>query len=50
MAHKGNRVSAEAEELGLDIPEMGALAYPDSADVATATVLHGVTSQPKKAA
>ena len=47
---KGNRVSAEAEELGLDIPEMGALAYPDSADVATATVLHGVTSQPKKAA
>ena len=25
----GNRVSAEAELEGLDIPEMGALAYPD---------------------
>jgi ammonium transporter, Amt family len=47
---KGNRVSAEAEELGLDIPEMGALAYPDAADVATAVVLHGTASQPKKVA
>jgi Amt family ammonium transporter len=47
---KGNRVSAEAEEMGLDIPEMGALAYPDAADVATAVVLHGVPSQPKKVA
>ena len=25
----GNRVSAETEIEGLDIPEMGALAYPD---------------------
>ena len=25
----GQRVSAEAELEGLDIPEMGALAYPD---------------------
>lgn len=25
----GNRVSAEVEIEGLDIPEMGALAYPD---------------------
>ena len=25
----GNRVSAEAELEGLDIPEMGAMAYPD---------------------
>jgi len=25
----GNRVSAETELEGLDIPEMGALAYPD---------------------
>ena len=47
---KGNRVSAEAEEMGLDIPEMGALAYPDAADVATAVVLHGVASHPKVAA
>jgi len=29
---------------------MGALAYPDAADVATAVVLHGVASQPKVAA
>jgi Amt family ammonium transporter len=28
-ATMGNRVSAEAELEGLDIPEMGALAYPD---------------------
>ncbi len=27
----GNRVSAEAELGGLDIPEMGMLAYPDFA-------------------
>lgn len=36
---KGHRVSAQTELLGLDIPEMGALAYPDMADVATAVVL-----------
>lgn len=37
----GHRVSAEAEELGLDLPEMGALAYPDTADLTAATVLAG---------
>jgi len=37
----GHRVSAEVEELGLDLPEMGALAYPDSAELASAVVLKG---------
>jgi Amt family ammonium transporter len=37
----GHRVSPEAEELGLDLPEMGALAYPDSAELASAVVLKG---------
>jgi Amt family ammonium transporter len=36
---RGHRVSAEAEELGLDIPEMGALAYPDTQDISSAVVL-----------
>ncbi|MFN8650650.1 MAG: ammonium transporter [Gemmatimonadales bacterium] len=49
----GHRVSAEAEELGLDLPEMGALAYPDTQDISSAVVLasasaHGSTD--KKAA
>src|SRR6266571_4445899 len=35
----GLRVSAEVEELGLDLPEMGALAYPDSPEVASAVIL-----------
>ncbi|HUL02975.1 MAG TPA: ammonium transporter [Gemmatimonadales bacterium] len=35
----GHRVTAEAEELGLDLPEMGALAYPDTPDVASAVLL-----------
>jgi ammonium transporter, Amt family len=47
---RGHRVSPEAEELGLDLPEMGTLAYPDSADVATAVVLHGVGSEARRAA
>jgi Amt family ammonium transporter len=37
----GHRVPAEVEELGLDIPEMGAHAYPDAADLAGAVVLKG---------
>ncbi len=37
----GHRVTAEIEELGLDIPEMGAHAYPDTADLAGAVVLTG---------
>jgi len=32
-------VSAEVEELGLDLPEMGALAYPDTPEVASAVIL-----------
>jgi ammonia channel protein AmtB len=47
---KGHRVSAEAEELGLDLPEMGALAYPDTADLTAATVLTGHTPGVTKAA
>src|SRR5204862_6298596 len=35
----GSRVSAAVEELGLDIPEMGALAYPDRGDMTTGVVL-----------
>ncbi len=35
----GHRVSAEVEELGLDLPEMGALGYPDSPEVASAVIL-----------
>jgi ammonium transporter, Amt family len=51
----GHRVSAETEELGLDIPEMGALAYPDTQDISSAVVLatssaHATTSAKKAAA
>jgi len=35
----GHRVSAATEELGLDIPEMGALAYPDAQEIGSAVVL-----------
>ena len=35
----GSRVPAAVEELGLDIPEMGALAYPDRGDMTTGVVL-----------
>ncbi|MEO6527988.1 MAG: ammonium transporter [Gemmatimonadaceae bacterium] len=35
----GSRVSASVEELGLDIPEMGSLAYPDRGDMTTGVVL-----------
>jgi Amt family ammonium transporter len=35
----GSRVSAAVEELGLDIPEMGSLAYPDRGDMTTGVVL-----------
>ena len=35
----GHRVAPEIEELGLDLPEMGALAYPDSPEVASAAIL-----------
>lgn len=39
----GHRVSAKVEEFGLDIPEMGVLAYPDAVDISTAVVLHDTT-------
>src|SRR4051812_6846119 len=39
----GNRVSAEAELEGLDIPEMGALAYPDFV-LGPGTPMHGSMS------
>src|SRR6058998_158940 len=35
----GHRVSTVVEEHGLDLPEMGALAYPDHADVSSAVVI-----------
>jgi ammonium transporter, Amt family len=39
----GHRVSAATEELGLDIPEMGALAYPDSQEIGSAVVMSTTT-------
>ena len=36
---RGNRVSAEVEELGLDVPEVGTIAYPDSTDIGSAVVI-----------
>jgi Amt family ammonium transporter len=50
-----HRVSSETEEFGLDIPEMGALAYPDTQDISSAVVLasasaHGTTLRKKKEA
>jgi Amt family ammonium transporter len=48
---KGHRVSAQAEELGLDLPEMGSLAYPDSMEINSAVVLKTAShSSEKKAA
>ena len=35
----GHRVSTAVEEHGLDLPEMGALAYPDQADISSAVVI-----------
>src|SRR6266850_1035100 len=35
----GHRVSPAVEEHGLDLPEMGALAYPDQADLSSAVVI-----------
>jgi len=40
----GHRVSADVEELGLDLPEMGALAYPDTPEVASAVILRETAS------
>lgn len=35
----GHRVAPSVEEAGLDVPEMGVLAYPEAADLSSATVL-----------
>ena len=35
----GSRVSQHVEEIGLDLPEMGSLGYPDSSDMTTGVVL-----------
>ena len=40
----GHRVPADVEELGLDLPEMGALGYPDTPDVASAVILSETAS------
>ncbi len=46
-----HRVAVDVEELGLDVPEMGALAYPDSTDISSSVVLAGPTpAESKKAA
>ena len=42
----GNRVSAETELEGLDLPEMGAMAYPDF--VLTIAARHGTPEGPNK--
>src|SRR5207249_11211099 len=35
----GHRVAPDVEELGLDVPEMGAPGYPDSPEVGSAVIL-----------
>ncbi len=41
---RGNRVSPEVEELGLDVPEVGAVAYPDTSDLGSAVVIRAPTA------
>jgi Amt family ammonium transporter len=43
---RGHRVSAEVEELGLDVPEVGTLAYPDSTDIGSAVVIRDPAPMP----
>ena len=40
----GHRVSPHVEELGLDLPEMGALAYPDTHEIGSAVILSETAS------
>src|SRR6266568_3709848 len=40
----GHRVAPEVEELGLDLPEMGALAYPDTHESGSAVILSETAS------
>src|SRR5213596_2055202 len=42
----GHRVSPAIEEHGLDLPEMGALAYPDQADLSSAVVISNDVVRP----
>jgi len=46
----GHRVSAEIEELGLDLPEMGVEAYPSTPEASTVIVVNEADSSPKAAA
>jgi hypothetical protein len=46
----GHRVTTAIEEMGLDLPEMGALAYPDQADLSSAVVIQTETKLPMKRA
>src|SRR6267378_6335824 len=46
MLTAGHRVSPVVEEHGLDLPEMGALAYPDQADLSSAVVLTNDSVRP----
>ncbi|HEV7389669.1 MAG TPA: ammonium transporter [Gemmatimonadaceae bacterium] len=48
MLTDGHRVSPAVEEHGLDLAEMGALAYPDQADLSSAVVFQTETSVPLK--
>src|SRR2546427_10700779 len=41
----GHRVSPHVEELGLDLPEMGALAYPDTHEIGSAVILSETASR-----
>ena len=50
MITRGHRVSPEAEELGLDLPEMGSLGYPDAGELSSAVVMHSTTPGARKAA
>src|SRR5229473_1855522 len=40
----GHRVAPAVEELGLDLPEMGALAYPDTHEIGSAVILSETAS------
>jgi len=46
----GHRVSAEIEELGLDVPEMGVEAYPSTPEASTVIVMSEPESSHKAAA
>jgi Amt family ammonium transporter len=50
LVTSGHRVSSQTEEYGLDLPEMGAVAYPDSDNISSGVVLaHGESTMRKLA-